>query len=375
ELLCNRYAESVVARLTGQFDGKMIVVNMLMDEIAYPWGAEWYCSKIKDVLGNKFDDNYRLWYIDHAMHVPPVVMKFDTPPVITTRVINYGGVLQQALRDLSAWVEKGVVPPASSTCKIVDAQIEVPPTAKERKGIQPVVNLTVNGGKRADVKVGKKAKFSAVIETPPDTGYIVGAEWDFEGKGDYPVTEKLKDTKNTHVEVKTTYSFSEPGTYFPAIRVTSHRQGDPNTRHARIQNIGRVRVVVTGKGEQKKEPEGKELIFELKEKPDNFQEIVNKFFNAVGQHVTEVQGREIKTNEIGPRTEHSTKFEVVPSAGTTFYSLSFEDTESGIGVFVEIDITVSGPYKMAAKMIKKMTSKSIKENAIETLNNILKENE
>ena len=375
ELLCNRYSKDTVARLDGKFDGKMIVVNMLMDEIAYPWGAAWYCANIKDVLGDKFEDNYRLWYIDHAMHVPPIVSKFDTPPVITTRIINYGGVLQQALRDLSAWVEKGIAPPLSSVYKMSGAQVEVPSTAKERKGVQPVVNLTVNGGERAEVKVGKKIKFFAVIETPPDTGYVVGAEWDFEGAGDYPVTEKLKDTRSTHVEVKQTYSFSEPGTYFPAIRVTSHRQGDPKTRHARIQNIGRVRVVVTGKEKEKEGAEGKELIFELKAKPDNFQEKINKFFDTVGQHVTEVRGTEIRTNEIGPRTERSTKFEVVPSAGTTFYTLSFEDIESGIGLFAEIEIEVSGKYKMAAKMITKMTSKSIIENAIETLNKILQENE
>jgi hypothetical protein len=187
--------------------------------------------------------------------------------------------------------------------------------------------------------------------------------------------EKLKDTKSIHVEVKTTYSFSEPGTYFPAIRVTSHRQGDPKTRNARVQNIDRVRVVVTGKGKEKEEAEAKELIFELKEKPNNFQEKINKFFDAIGQHITEVQGREIKTNEVGPRTERSTRYEVVPSAGTTFYTLNFEDIESGMGLFVEIEIEVLGAYKMMTKTIKKMTSKSIKENAIETLNKILKENE
>ena len=86
-----------------------------------------------------------------------------------------------------------------------------------------------------------------------------------------------------------------------------------------------------------------------------------------------VRGVEISTNEIGPRTERSTRFEVVPSAGTTFYTISFEDTESGIGVFAEIEIEVSGAYKMMAKTIKKVFSKSIIENAIETLNNILKE--
>ncbi|MBY9004975.1 MAG: hypothetical protein KGD73_13445, partial [Candidatus Lokiarchaeota archaeon] len=172
--------------------------------------------------------------------------------------------------------------------------------------------------------------------------------------------------------VKTSYAFSKNGTYFPAVRVTSQRQGDSQTPHARIQNIDRVRVIVSG--EEKQEPESKELIFELKEIPDNFQSIVNKYFDTIGQHTTVVQGREIKTLEVGPRTERSTRFEVTPSAGETFYSLSFEDTESGIGVFVEIDITVSGSYKMMAKTIKKMTSKSIIENAIETLNKILNQN-
>jgi len=371
ELLSTRYSKSTVAKLDGQFDGKMIVVNMLMDEIAYPWGADWYRSRIKKVLGDKFEENYRLWYIDNAMHVPPVVTQFDTPPVITTRIINYGGVLQQALRDLSAWVEKGIAPPASTKYKIGDAQVEVPPTAAERNGIQPTVNLKVNGHKRAEVKVGKKIKFSAVIETPPNSGSIVHVEWDFEGNGDYPINENLNNTNSTHAKVKITYTFLEPGTYFPAIRISSHRQGDPNTPHARVQNIDRVRVVVTGKKKEKDEPKEKELILEIKEKPSNFQEIVNKFFDAIGKHTTVVRGIEISTNEIGARTEFSTRFEVVPSPGTTFYTISFEDTEFGVGVFVEIDIEVTGSYKMMAKTIKKMTSKSIIENAIETLNNIL----
>jgi hypothetical protein len=358
---------------TGKFEGKMIVVANLMDEIAFPWQADWYRSKVKAALGERFDDNYRLWYNDYAMHVPPVVSQFDTPPVITTRLINYGGVLQQALRDLSVWVEKGVAPPASTVYKVVDGQVQVPPTAMERKGVQPVVNLTVNGGVRADVAVGEKVKFSAVIEAPPGAGSIVGAEWDFEGAGDYPVTSQLKNTKSTRVKVKTTYNFSKPGTYFPALRASLHRQGDSQTPWARVQNLGRVRVVVSGK--EKQEPGGKELIFELKEIPADFQKIVNKYFDAIGQQTTVVRGTEIATNEIGPRTERSTKFQVVPSPGETFYTINFEDIESGIGVFIEIEIKVSGSYKLMAKTIKKVTSKMIKESAVEILNKILKENE
>ena len=44
--------------------------------------------------------------------------------------------------------------------------------------------------------------------------------------------------------VTTTYAFSEAGTYFPALRATVHREGDFQSPFARVQNLGRVRVVV-----------------------------------------------------------------------------------------------------------------------------------
>ncbi len=48
----------------------------------------------------------------------------------------------------------------------------------------------------------------------------------------------------SRVTLKTTHTFSKPGTYFPTLRAVSHRQGDAKTPYARIQNLGRVRVVV-----------------------------------------------------------------------------------------------------------------------------------
>lgn len=113
-------------------------------------------------------------------------------------------------------------------------------------GIQPIVKLTVNGAARADVKVGQQVEFIGVIETPRNTGKIVQAEWDFEGAGDYPLKEKF-DKSNPPIErvaVKTTYTFTKPGTYFPALRAASHTQGDVNAQYALVQNLGRVRVVV-----------------------------------------------------------------------------------------------------------------------------------
>jgi hypothetical protein len=44
--------------------------------------------------------------------------------------------------------------------------------------------------------------------------------------------------------VNATHAFSEPGTYFPALRVASQREGDAGTPFARSLNLSRVRVVV-----------------------------------------------------------------------------------------------------------------------------------
>jgi hypothetical protein len=104
-------------------------------------------------------------------------------PAISTRVVSYAGVLQQALRELANWVEKGVSPPQSTDYHVLDGQVVVPPTAAARRGIQPVVTLTANGGPRAEVGAGEPVQFTATVEVPPQTGTIVSAEWDFEGDG------------------------------------------------------------------------------------------------------------------------------------------------------------------------------------------------
>jgi hypothetical protein len=246
-LLGPRYARYAMgSTMTGRFAGKMIVVESMMDEAAFPWQADWYRTLVQQALGPRFDDNYRLWFTDNAMHTGPTVMPSDHRPVSSTRSINYTGIVQQALRDLSNWVEKGWAPPPSTTYKMVDGQVQVPPTAAERKGIQPVVMMKANGGVRAEVAVGETVEFTAVIKVPQGTGTVVAAKWDFEGAGDYPVVEQFDDTNSSQsrVTLKTNYVFSKPGTYFPALLATSQRQGDFKTRFARIQNLGRVRVVV-----------------------------------------------------------------------------------------------------------------------------------
>ena len=127
-----------------------------------------------------------------------------------------------------------------------DGQVVIPSTAAKRQGIQPVVTVKANDGKRTDVKVGQPVTFTAVVEVPKNTGKVVAAAWDFEGAGTFPVAGKFSpaDKTGSRVRLETTYTFSKPGTYFPTLRVASQRQGDAKTPYAQIQNLDRVRVVV-----------------------------------------------------------------------------------------------------------------------------------
>ena len=227
---------------SGKFKGKMILLESMMDQDAFPWQADWYRSKAKANLGERLDDNFRVWFTEHALHGDVNVQEDPT------HTVPYVGVLQQALRDVSAWVEEGIAPPASTSYKVVDGQIVVPSAAAERKGVQPVVSVTANGRARADVGTGQAVKFAATIEMPPGAGKVMNARWEFEGEKDFPVVQEIKpsDVKNSGalVKVKMTHTFAKPGTYFPALLITSQRAQYANTPFARISNLGRVRVVV-----------------------------------------------------------------------------------------------------------------------------------
>jgi hypothetical protein len=227
---------------SGKFRGKMIIVESIMDQDALPWQADWYRSKVKEALGEHLDDRFRLWFVEHALHSD------EARQGDTAHTVSYVPVLHQALRDVSAWVEKGVPPPPSTNYKVVDGQIVVPGRAGERLGIQPVISVEADGAARAEVQVGKPVRFSAIIELPPNTGKIVAAEWDFVGEGTFPVKMTIdksnSNSSGTRVILTTNHAFQKPGTYFPVFRAISQRQGDGDTPYTRVENLERVRVVV-----------------------------------------------------------------------------------------------------------------------------------
>lgn len=221
---------------SGKFRGKMIVVASMMDQDAYPWQADWYRSKVKAALGDHLDDSFRLWFTENAIHGDA------TSQEDPTHTVSYLGVLHQALRDVSAWVEKGVPPPSSTNYKVVDGQVQVAATAEERKGIQPLITLLANGRTRAEVKVGQPVTLAAVITAPPQAGPVVAAEWSLEGAPEF--TSAALGKPAARISLSTKHAFSRPGTYFPVLRAVSQRQGDVRIPFGRIQNLARVRVVV-----------------------------------------------------------------------------------------------------------------------------------
>jgi hypothetical protein len=107
-----------------------------------------------------------------------------------------------------------------------------------------VVTVLADGKTRANVTPGRAVTLSAVIEVPPDTGKVVSAEWSLEGGSEFVPAVFTTDTAGARARATITHSFGKPGTYFPVLRVASQRQGDAKTPYGRIQNLGRVRVVV-----------------------------------------------------------------------------------------------------------------------------------
>ena len=237
---------------SGAFTCKVISVNCLMDEAAFPWQADWYRQRVIAQHGPGYRDDYRLWFVDRAMHVNPSRYlspneghqpQQDHGPT-DTQIVAYNGVLHQALRDVAAWAERGIEPPAETNYRVVDGQVEVPPTAAERLGVQPVVTLTVNGGERADVAVGEPVELVGEVEVPPGAGVVVSAEWDHDGSGTYPDVDEVAAQATDHQETRT-FAFDRPGTYFVTLRASSQRSDAVGSPYGRAINLARVRVVVS----------------------------------------------------------------------------------------------------------------------------------
>lgn len=224
---------------TGKINGKLIILCSVWDREAFAWQGDWYKKKVEEHLGEKADENVRLWYTDRATHG-----EVDDP----TEVVSYAPVLQQALLDVSAWVEKGIAPSPTSNYKVEEGQVILDPNGLKRGGIQPVPNATINGEKRAEVKPGEEVTIHVVVEVPESQGRVIKAEWCLDKSKEYTIEQDLSQAiysaDGSRVEFDTMVSYNKAGTYFPTVLVYSERDGNAENIYANVRNLDKVRVVV-----------------------------------------------------------------------------------------------------------------------------------
>ena len=226
------------AAYNGKINGKVIVVDNLVDSDALASPADWYTQRVKSALGaSAFEQNFRVYFNDNADHQ-------ETPVsgVRATYLVTFWGMVEQAVRDTVAWVEDGKAPPASTRYRVENGQVILPTSADARRGEQPTVDLTVRNRDTVQIKAGQQVVFHADATAPRGTGTIVAAAWDFEGDGTY-IEDAVRHPRSS-VKLTQTHRFDEPGVYYVGLRVTSQRDGVVSP-FAQVQNLDRVKVVVT----------------------------------------------------------------------------------------------------------------------------------
>ncbi|CAH0045676.1 unnamed protein product [Clonostachys solani] len=220
---------------SGNITMKTIVMDNLLDFDALPWHADWYKDQVEKAKGS-LDDHFRLYYNDNADHL----MGHLSAP-ITRRVVDFTGLYQQHLRDLVLWEEEGIVPPQPTNYTIEGGQVSVPPSATDRRGIQPVVKARIAGGDHIQVTAGQRVEIRVEAQVPTNVGQIVKVEFDPLGTGDF---SSQSITVGAEVELSFSFAYATPGVYFAGVRVASHREGDVNTNIALAWNLDRVKVEV-----------------------------------------------------------------------------------------------------------------------------------
>lgn len=223
---------------SGHFSGKMIVVSTLHDTEAYPWQGDWYLQAAKSHLADDTDEHIRLWYVDRAPHAD--VSEMPDP----SRMVGYLGVLQQALLDVSAWVEQDVAPAPTTAYLIQDGQVYLADDRTLPTGIQPIIRLNANGASRAEVAVGEPVKLAGEVVLPTGTGSLVYAAWDLDGSGAFSRAVGSTLLGDSSALFTLDHNYETPGTYFVTLRAISQRDGDTETPFTRVANLARVRIVV-----------------------------------------------------------------------------------------------------------------------------------
>ena len=213
---------------TGAIKTRTMILEGRSDNLSWPIFNASYAQRIRRTLGPaKADTMMRFYLHDNGRHGAGA---------------GEPGIFQQSMQDLMAWAEKGIAPPPSTRYSINNGQVIPAENAADRHGLQPVMNLSVNGGARAVVGVNQPVNLVAKLEMPPRTGQIVQYTWTIAGTAD-PAT--VIDKPPPLVEVNRSITFPAPGTYVVRLTVNGQRDGlVAPSNQTLLQNFKEIRVVV-----------------------------------------------------------------------------------------------------------------------------------
>lgn len=216
------------ATYSGEVSGKVIIFDTLGDSDALPWHADWYADRIRARLGDRADDKLRVYFHESSdHHEQPVTGRR------ATHLVSYMGAVEQALVDLTLWVEDGVPAPESTRYRVEDAQIVVPRRAHERGGIQPTASLSARP--TAD---GAGCELHLTADAPK--GVLTHVAWDFEGSGRFEEIEL--DHPARHLELTRRVPLGDVQDAVVGVRVTSRRTDGVCSEHCRVLNLARAKV-------------------------------------------------------------------------------------------------------------------------------------
>lgn len=213
----------------GHIKTKVMLFQNLSDFLAFPSWVAGYANAIEQNLGKaKADRMLRVYYQERGGHTNAGIV---------------GGVFNQALIDMIAWAEKGVAPKPSSrwSFELPLTQVILPSDAATRQGLQPVVNVMVNGSDHATVELNQSVSLVAQLAMPPATGKIVQYNWTYGTVTDAIVLPKPM----ANIDVSRAVSFTVPGHYIIRLTASGQRDGlvDP-ANQTLAQNYKEVRVIV-----------------------------------------------------------------------------------------------------------------------------------
>ena len=168
---------------SGRFAGKMIVVQNTSDDYAWPHAGHMYGRLVGAVLGDSVDKQLRLWFNDHAAHLP-------APPT-STRLVNYRGSVEAGgtRRRRVGRARDGA--PGDHRLR-VGPRMELAHARPDRVGAPRYPARGHARGERWRARRGARRRHRDLRcrgRGPAGAGTLVRAEWDFDGSGAWPIVD------------------------------------------------------------------------------------------------------------------------------------------------------------------------------------------